>query len=123
MKKIWVIFIFLVIPFGKPVFGQSGNKPRYDDKGYLPDRGATYDSSPSKSKKKKSKNQGLSQQYDQKVDDYYARMEENARRYKKMDKETRKPQYSDPTFFGHKHPPKKRPPGKKKFCKVCGMVH
>ena len=40
-----------------------------------------------------------------------------------MAKEMEKPQYSDPTYFGHKKPPKKRPVGKKKFCKECGMSH
>jgi len=35
----------------------------------------------------------------------------------------KKPQYSDPTYFGHKKKPKKRPPGKKKFCKECGIYH
>ena len=37
--------------------------------------------------------------------------------------EMEKPQYSDPSYFGHKKKPKKRPPGKKKFCKECGMYH
>ena len=27
------------------------------------------------------------------------------------------------SFFGHKKPPKKRPPGKQKFCKVCKIKH
>jgi hypothetical protein len=123
VKKIWVICAFLIVPFAKPVYGQADNKPRYNDRGYNSDPGATYGSSPSKSKKRNFKNTGMSKQLDQKVEEYYVRMEENSKRYKKMDKEMRKPQYSDPTYFGHKHPPKKRPPGKKKFCKVCGMVH
>ncbi len=33
------------------------------------------------------------------------------------------PTYGDPMYFGHKRKPKKRPPGKRKFCKECGMVH
>lgn len=44
---------------------------------------------------------------------------EKAKQQKKMDK----PQYKDPTYFGHKRPPKKRPPGKMKFCKECKLVH
>lgn len=27
------------------------------------------------------------------------------------------------SFYGHKRPPKKRPPGKQKFCKVCRIKH
>lgn len=45
--------------------------------------------------------------------------EEKARAQKKADQ----PQYTDPTYFGHKKPPKKRKNGKKKFCKECGLTH
>ncbi|MFY0627201.1 MAG: hypothetical protein JXR07_12955 [Reichenbachiella sp.] len=41
----------------------------------------------------------------------------------KKEKGMRKPQYSDPSYFGHKRPPKKRKLGKRKFCKECGMTH
>lgn len=51
------------------------------------------------------------------------RMEANAKKYKKMAKEMEKPQYSDPLYFGHKKKPKKRPPGKKKYCHECGIMH
>ncbi|MFT6134313.1 MAG: hypothetical protein ACJAZM_000802 [Cyclobacteriaceae bacterium] len=44
---------------------------------------------------------------------------ENAKEAKKGDKR----RYKDPTYFGHRKPPKKRPPGKQKFCKECGMKH
>lgn len=27
------------------------------------------------------------------------------------------------SFFGHKRPPKKRPPGKQKFCRICRLKH
>lgn len=45
--------------------------------------------------------------------------EERAKQEKKM----QKPQYTDPLYFGHKKPPKKRKNGKKKFCKECGLSH
>ncbi|MGB3181545.1 MAG: hypothetical protein WBB45_09155 [Cyclobacteriaceae bacterium] len=45
------------------------------------------------------------------------------KKYRKQAKMAEDPQYSDPMYFGHKRPPKKRKPGKKKFCKVCEMVH
>ena len=51
------------------------------------------------------------------------RMIANAKKYEKMAKEMEKPQYSDPSYFGHKNPPKKRKPGKKKFCKECRIRH
>ena len=86
------------------------------------DRGATYAIDQKKAKKKKSK-YSISKQLDNKVKEYDKRMEANAKKYAKMAKEMEKPQYSDPTYFGHKKKPKKRPPGKKKFCKQCQLVH
>lgn len=56
-------------------------------------------------------------------DAFDRRMKKAAREKWKIEKKMAKPQYSDPSYFGHKHPPKKRKPGKKKFCKECGMVH
>ncbi len=41
----------------------------------------------------------------------------------KMERKMEKPQYSDPSYFGHKRKPKKRANGKKKFCKECGLTH
>lgn len=55
--------------------------------------------------------------------EYRDRMEANAKKYQKMAKEMEKPKYSDPSYFGHKNPPKKRKPGKKKFCKECRIRH
>jgi len=55
--------------------------------------------------------------------DYYERREELAKEKRKNEKMMDKPQYSDPLYFGHKRPPKKRPPNKMKFCKECGIRH
>lgn len=61
--------------------------------------------------------------FDQKIKEFEIRMETAAKEKKLAEKEMRKPQYSDPSYFGHKRKPKKRPPGKKKFCKECGLYH
>jgi len=61
--------------------------------------------------------------FDQKVKEYEERMVANVKEYKKVEKKMKKPQYSDPSYFGHKRKPKKRPPGKRKFCKECEIVH
>lgn len=89
------------------------------------DRGATYDTDIKKVKKKKKKKakHSLNGEFDQKVEEYKERMEANAKKNAKMEKKLKKPQYSDPSYFGHKKKPKKRPVGKKKFCKECGMYH
>lgn len=57
------------------------------------------------------------------IQNYQQRMKKNAKKYNKIDRIKDKPQYSDPTYFGHKRKPKKRPVGKRKFCKECGIVH
>lgn len=113
------------------VYAQSDNnhhstdkKTKYNAKGDPIYPEITFSKESKKSiKHRKKKGRGMYNDFDKKVDEYYARMEENQKKYAKMEKEMKKPQYSDPTYFGHKHPPKKRPPGKKKFCKVCGMWH
>ena len=57
------------------------------------------------------------------IKEYQQRMKQNARKYNKIERIKDRPQYSDPTYFGHKKKPKKRPVGKRKFCKECGIVH
>ena len=86
------------------------------------DLGATYKVETSASKKKKINN-SIAKDFDRKVEEYEKRMEQNAKRNEKVAKEMKKPQYADPTYFGHKKKPKKRPPGKKKFCRECQMYH
>ena len=54
---------------------------------------------------------------------FHSRMEAVAKAYRKAEKEMQKPQYSDPSYFGHKKPPKRNPPGKMKYCKECGIRH
>lgn len=75
------------------------------------------------SKKKKASKKAYQKSLDQGVKDYEELMKSNKKKYKKMAKGMKKPQYSDPTYFGHKKPPKKRPKGKRKFCDECGIVH
>ena len=123
MKKYWVPAIFLSFLLCGSLKAQSVKRDREDKQNLKYDWGATYDNSQAKTKRKQKKEGAYTRQFDQKVQEYYARMEEDAKKYRKMDKEMKKPQFSNPTYFGHKHPPKKRPPGKKKYCKVCGMWH
>lgn len=54
---------------------------------------------------------------------YEQQKKENAKKYAKMEKEMKKPQNSDPSYFGHKKKPKKRPLKKRKFCHECGITH
>jgi hypothetical protein len=61
--------------------------------------------------------------YDRLIVEYEERMKENVRKYRKIARLMKKPQYSDPSYFGHKRKPKKRPVGKRKYCKECEIVH
>lgn len=48
---------------------------------------------------------------------------ENAKAEYEVYKVKRKEAKKGERFHGHKRPPKKRPPGKQKFCKVCRIKH
>jgi hypothetical protein len=76
---------------------------------------------------KKDRNNSYTYNYlknlDVKKKEFEKRMKQNAREDRKMAREMQKPQYSDPMYFGHKKKPKKRPAGKRKFCKECGIIH
>ncbi len=51
------------------------------------------------------------------------RQREKAKIQYKIAKVERKEAKKGVSFFRHKRPPKKRPVGKQKFCKVCKMKH
>ncbi|HYG04608.1 MAG TPA: hypothetical protein VD927_19305 [Chryseosolibacter sp.] len=55
--------------------------------------------------------------------EFEARMVRTVKQIRKREKGMKKPQYSDPMYFGHKRPPKKHKAGHLKFCKECGIRH
>jgi len=69
------------------------------------------------------KNHPINLYYDRLIVEYEERMIANVKKYKVMARKMKKPQYSDPSYFGHKRKPKKRPVGKRKYCKECEIVH
>ena len=56
-------------------------------------------------------------------DKFYDRIEEMERDKRRVEKKKMMPEYSNFQYFGHKKPPKKRPPEKMKYCKICGIRH
>ncbi|NJM26781.1 MAG: hypothetical protein HC859_16210 [Bacteroidia bacterium] len=54
---------------------------------------------------------------------YYMRMELVAKERARLSKELKKPQHADPSYFGHKHKPRKHKPSKMRYCNVCGIRH
>ena len=61
--------------------------------------------------------------YDNLIVEYEKRMKANVRKYKVMARKFKKPHYTAPYFFGHTRKPKKRPVGKRKYCRECEIVH
>lgn len=90
-------------------------QPSSVNPGRSPEREQDYASRASK-KEKRGPTYNLEQEF-------YERMERVVKERRKAEKIMKKPQYSDPMYFGHKRPPKKRPPHKMKFCKECGIRH
>ncbi|MDZ7606313.1 MAG: hypothetical protein U5K79_12170 [Cyclobacteriaceae bacterium] len=117
------ILVVLLLFCSSVVLAQSRDQGSSREPSSKSDRGATYDVRMSKQKKKGKSKNSMASQYDRKVEEHHELVKANAKKNEKIAREMEKPQYSDPTYFGHKKEPKKRPPGKKKFCKECGMVH
>ena len=57
------------------------------------------------------------------VAEFRARLQKVYKQKAKEEKLSNKKKYKDPSYFGHKKKPKKRPVGKQKFCKVCRIKH
>jgi hypothetical protein len=109
------ILTSLFCAVGLLAFGQEQNKDQSTSvESVLPQK----DYSP----KPKKKSKGAETTYDAR-NNYYDRQEMLGKQRLKNEKEGSKPQYSDQKYFGHKREPRKRPPNKMKFCKVCGIRH
>lgn len=121
-----VIYLFLLFLSLSVVAQAQSQKKNRTSKGDSYNYRTEYNAKPSKKEIKKAKKaykSSYARQFDIKIKEYEDRMQANAKKYKKIAQEAEKPQYSDPTYFGHKNKPKKRKPGKKKFCKECQIVH
>jgi hypothetical protein len=55
--------------------------------------------------------------------EFYERVEKAAKEKQKIMRKLAKSQYSDPSYFGHKKKPKRRPPHKMRFCDECHIRH
>ena len=123
MKVFYVCLLMLCMSFAAHAQSQKNYQTT---KGDSYNYRSAYNAKPSKKDLKKANKRyknSYARQFDVKIEEYEERMQANAKKYEKMAKEMEKPQYSDPSYFGHKHKPKKRNPGKKKFCKECQIVH
>jgi hypothetical protein len=55
--------------------------------------------------------------------EFYDRVEKAAKMKKRLLRKLAKPQYTNALYFGHRNPPRKRPPHKMRFCDECGIRH
>lgn len=115
--------VFILLGFAGIIFSTRAQTTR-DTKAYVPE--AQYSQT---KKKEKQFLFGWFSKNERKMTDreeheaFRERMADNQKKKLKELKKADKPQYTDPLFFGHKKPPKKRKNGKKKFCKECGLKH
>ena len=55
--------------------------------------------------------------------EFYERVENAAKEKQRLMRKLAKSQYSDPSYFGHKKKPKRRPAHKMRFCDECHIRH
>ncbi|MDA0197026.1 MAG: hypothetical protein O2887_18805 [Bacteroidetes bacterium] len=113
------LFFLMVIPV--MVFAQNSREIDQKRSIQVPQEGSK--NTLSKRQIRKQKEKTYAAYFNKLVKEYEGRMEENAVKQQKLAKESMKPQYSDPSYFGHKKAPKKNKRGEKKVCKECGMLH
>ena len=119
-----IIFLLLFISLMNSSFAQSPKKKKDKNKEQAAQPSSVEPSAPKKEySPKKSKKVSVQNTTQGAERDFYNRMIELEKTKAKNERMLDKPQYSDPMYFGHKRPPKKRPPSKMKFCKVCGIRH
>lgn len=116
--RIQFIFLFILLAFSAIAQKKKSDKssPNSMDPNY-------YESKYTPKASKKKKKSGATYEARNDFDD---RMEKNWKEREKEEKNIsgeRKADKSQPPYFGHKRPPKIRPNGKRKVCKVCGIKH
>ncbi len=118
-----IVFSLIFTLFAVAAQAQTGNDKQANSFEPFEQKESAAQKRSMKKKGKKSARAMFNKHLDVKKKEYDKRMQANAKEAKKMRREMEKPQYSDPSYFGHKKKPKKRPPGKRKFCKECGIWH
>lgn len=114
-NRYFIIFIFLIIVSFKKSQAQTSR----DSESFA----VKTESSSLKKKKRNIFSKKYSKNLNGGVKEFDQLMKSNVKKRAKIARKMQKPQYSDPSYFGHKRPPKKRPLGKRKFCKECGIIH
>ncbi len=123
-KTLFVVLILLLFSFGG--YAQSKKKKKKQEKESTMQGSNSLTPAPKNERvyaaPKKTKNLRNGPTFSAE-EDFRKRMEVVAKEKRKSEKEMMKPQYSDPSYFGHKRPPKKHSRKKMKYCKECGIRH
>jgi hypothetical protein len=120
-----LVILFLLTAFSASTFAQSKKKKKkrsLKNTEQVSQPTALNPALPTKdyAPKAKKKTKGATYESEQQ---FYERMAQLEKTKRKNERLMEKPQYSDPSYFGHKRPPKKNKRGKLKFCKECGIRH
>lgn len=116
MKRLRLILIFLI---GSGTVGFAQNSIDPNAKTILqPSTRKHYSPKRAKAVKSKKKNVKHTARYE-----FYKRVEIAARDKQRILKKLSKPQFSDPSYFGHKKKPKRRSSHRMKFCHECHIRH
>lgn len=117
-------FVLVSVGFAKAQDGGSeSNNSRDYSNSYNPAAETSTVKSRSNKKSIKKFRKAHKKKFDVLHQEFEARMRKVSKEKKKEAKMAEKPQYSNPSYFGHKRKPKIRPVGKRKFCKECHIVH
>lgn len=124
MSRISLIILLLVcsstVAFSQSKKNQKKSKSPQQQATSLSPYFPSEDYQPEKKGKTKSKSNKVTHNA---MDEHEDRMKAVVKDHRRAEKEMLKPQYSDPSYFGHKRKPKKHKPGKMKFCKECEIRH
>ncbi len=125
MKNVTGAFLMILLCFSLTSYAQNSRETAKEEKapGKAVQRSSRVAGRNTIHKKNKKPGKSYERYYDIKIKEFEDRMNAVALDKKKKERAMKKPQYSDPSYFGHKRKPKKRPPGKKKYCKECGLYH
>jgi hypothetical protein len=120
LKIIFILFLAFVTAAS---YGQSRKNRKKQRKAEPTTQPTTLDPLPQRDYAPKASKKNVKGPTYESEEQYYERMAQLQKTRRKNEANMDKPQYADPMYFGHKRPPKKRKPGKMKYCKECGIRH
>ena len=123
MKPLTPILIFILLAGVTGAYGQVNGPDKSADKNFpntlQPVNPVKYYGPRKEKRKKKSVTHDARNEYNDRIEKAWR---EREKREKTMERGEAVDKMRPP-YFGHKKPPKIRPIGKRKYCKICGIRH